>query len=262
MLLSSKKEAYFFTKEGCNITKLKLKPYLFFTGIYLSIILGITYGCSFFVSFNLLEIFMPKNSFISAITWLITMFTLRAYLNGMEGNIMGFIYFPLLVLSILILFILSFSDILSSHNFISFNFPVLKLNFWLRLLLHCFMPFYILIYLNSNKDIKKQDVAIPILSILILQILFFAVNWILVSLFGNTLNISQFFGEEQTVIYYLPIISGFLYFFLFFISKRIPVKKRKSNKLETFSYYSMLLVFGGILLEIINYINLIIPFFE
>ncbi|WBX73492.1 hypothetical protein PG913_11740 [Tenacibaculum pacificus] len=262
IILSSKKEAYFFTKEETNVTKLKVKPYLLFSVGYLTIILGITYLCNFFVDFNFWEIFVPKNIFISVITWFVTGFTLRAYLKGMEGNIMGFIFFPMLALSIITLFTLSFSDLLSSHKFLSFSFPVLEINFWIRLLLHSFMPFYVLIYINSNNETEKQDFPTSILSILILQILFFAVNWIFVYIFGSSINLSQFLGEGQTIIYYLPILGGFVSCVLFFISKVIPVKKRKNNYLETISLYSVFITFGLIILEVINYINLIIPFFE
>ncbi|MCG8183018.1 hypothetical protein [Tenacibaculum piscium] len=262
ILLSSKKEAYFFTKEETNVTKLKVKPYLLFSVGYLTIILSITYLCNFFVDFNFWKVFVPKNIFISVITWFVTGFTLRTYLKGMEGNIMGFIFFPMLALSIITLFILSFSDILSSHKFLSFSFPVLEINFWIRLLLHSFMPFYILIYINSNNETEKQDFPTSVLSILILQILFFAVNWIFVYIFGSSINLSQFLGEGQTIIYYLPILGGFVSYILFFISKVIPVKKRKNNYLETISLYSVFITFGLIILEVINYINLMIPFFQ
>ncbi|MBE7684475.1 hypothetical protein F7647_00100 [Tenacibaculum piscium] len=280
ILLSSKKKAYFFTKEETNVTKLKVKPYLLFSVGYLTIILSITYLCNFFVDFNFWEVFVPKNIFISIITWFVTAFTLRAYLKGMEGNIMGFIFFPMLALSIITLFILSFFDILSSYQFLTIHFPVLEINFWIRLLLHCFMPFYVLIYLNSNQEIQDQNKELPnkfpgaILSILILQFLFFGLNWLFIYLFGSSINLSQFLGEGQTIVYYLPMISGFLYVVLFFISKmksskttsqvssEIPSENKKQNILETLFYYSMLLIFGSIILEIINYINLMIPFFE
>ncbi|WP_233898084.1 hypothetical protein [Tenacibaculum piscium] len=262
ILLSSKKEAYFFTKEETNVTKLKVKPYLLFSVGYLTIILSITYLCNFFVDFNFWEVFVPKNIFISIITWFVTAFTLRAYLKGMEGNIMGFIFFPMLALSIITLFILSFFDILSSYQFLTIHFPVLEINFWIRLLLHSFMPFYVLIYINSNNETEKQDFPTSILSILILQILFFAVNWIFVYIFGSSINLSQFLGEGQTIIYYLPILGGFVSYILFFISKVIPVKKRKNNYLETISLYSVFITFGLIILEVINYINLMIPFFQ
>ncbi len=259
---SFRKESSFFTKEGTNVIKLKLVPYLFFSLIYLIIVLGLAYLCSIYVDFNIWKIFVPKNLLISAITWMITVFTLRTYLKGMEGNIMGFIFFPLLALSTLTLFVFSFSDILSYHKFLSLNLPVLKLNFWLRLLLHSFMPFYILIYLNSNKDTKEKDWIAPILSILILQMFFFGINWILIYLSGNSLSLSLFFGEGQTILYYLPMLGGFLCYLLFFISKMILSKKGKQNKLEIISYYIVFLTFGFIILEIINYLNLIIPFFN
>jgi len=260
---SSKKETYFFTREETNVTKLKLTPYLLFSSIYLTIILSLTYFCSIYIDFNAWEAFTPKYLLISSITWVVTVLTLRTYLKGMEGNIMGFIFFPLLALSMLTLFVLSFSDILSYHKLLTLNFPVLKINFWLRLIMHSFCPFYIIIFLNSSKgkNSENNDSIIPLLSSLILQVLFFSINWIVVYLFGNSLTFSQFFGEGQTIIYYLPMIGGFFLFILFFISKVISSKKRKQYKLETITYYATFINFGFIIIEIINYLNLIISFF-
>ncbi|MCD8414039.1 hypothetical protein G1J88_02430 [Tenacibaculum dicentrarchi] len=276
ILFSFRYESYFFTKEETNVSKLKLAPYIFFTGIYLSIILSITYLFSLFIDFNIWKFFAPKHLFISVITWLITTSTLRTYLKGMEGNIMGFIFFPMLGISMFTLFVFSFFDILSSYQFLTIHFPVLEINFWIRLLLHFFMPFYVLIYLNSNQEIQDENKELPnkfpaaILSILILQFFFFGLNWLFIYLFGSSINLSQFLGEGQTIVYYLPMISGFLYVVLFFTSKMKSSKtasetaseNKKQNILETLSYYSMLLIFGSIILEMINYLILIRPFFN
>jgi hypothetical protein len=256
---SFKKDSYFFTKEGTNITRLKLAPYLLFYSIYLTAILGVAYLCSFYIDFNFWEAFLPKNLYISSITWLITAFTLRTYLKGMEGNIMGFIFFPLLILSILTLTVFSFFDILSYPKLLTSNLPILKINLWLRLLIHSFCPFYIIVFLNSKEHEKreKDDFITPLLSSLILQLMFFSINWVITYLFGNPLTFSLFFGEEQTIVYYIPMIGGFLLFILFFLSKIIPTEKSKRYKLEAISYYVTFINFGLIILELINYLNLI-----
>ncbi|CAM1359170.1 conserved membrane protein of unknown function [Tenacibaculum soleae] len=256
---SFKKDSYFFTKEGTNVMKLKLVPYLLFYSIYLTAILCVTYLFSFYNDFNFWEVFIPKNLYISSITWLITAITLRAYLKGMEGNIMGFIFSPLLILSIVTLTAFSFFDILSYPKLLTSNLPILKINFWLRLLIHSFCPFYIIVFLNSKEHEKreKDDFITPLLSSLILQFMFFSINWVITYLFGTPLTFSLFFGEGQTIVYYIPMIGGFFLFVLFFLSKIIPTEKSKRYKLETISYYVTFINFGLIILELINYLNLI-----
>ncbi|MCT4698515.1 hypothetical protein [Tenacibaculum haliotis] len=255
---SFKKNSYFFTKEATNVTKLKLVPYLYFYSIYLIVILSLTYLCSLYIDFNIWGVFVPKNLLISAVTWLITGFTLRVYLKGMEGNIMGFIFFPLLALSILTLTVFSFFDVLSYQKLLTLQLPELKINFWIRLLIHSFCPFYIILFLtNNNVEKENPDWIAPLISSLILQVLFFSINWVIIYLFGNSLTFSQFFGEGETIIYYIPMIGGFFLFILFFISKKISTKKNEQYKLETISYYVTFINFGLIILEAINYLNLI-----
>ncbi|WBX71465.1 hypothetical protein [Tenacibaculum retecalamus] len=255
---SFKKNSYFFTKEATNVTKLKLVPYLCFYSIYLIVILSLTYLCSLYIDFNIWDVFVPKNLLISAVTWLITGFTLRVYLKGMEGNIMGFIFFPLLALSILTLTVFSFFDVLSYQKLLTLQLSELKINFWIRLLIHSFCPFYIILFLtNNNVEKENPDWIAPLISSLILQVLFFSINWVIIYLFGNSLTFSQFFGEGETIIYYIPMIGGFLLFILFFISKIISTKKNEQYKLETISYYVTFINFGLIILEAINYLNLI-----
>ena len=171
---------------------------------------------------------------------------------------MGFIFFPLLALSILTLTVFSFFDVLSYQKLLTLQLPELKINFWIRLLIHSFCPFYIILFLtNNNVEKENSDWIAPLISSLILQVLFFSINWVIIYLFGNSLTFSQFFGEGETIIYYIPMIGGFLLFILFFISKKISTKKNEQYKLETISYYVTFINFGLIILEAINYLNLI-----
>ncbi|CAM1351171.1 hypothetical protein [Tenacibaculum insulae] len=256
------KETSFYIKTTTNVTKLKLVPYLCFSFTYLAMLLLLIYLCNFYIDFNLWEMFIPKNIVISIITWGITIITLRTYLKGMEGNIMGFIFFPLLALSMLTLFICSFLDILSYHHLLIAKLPILKIDFWIRLILHLFFPFYLLIFLNTTKNTSENNHWIAtIFSSLILQLIFFGGNWIAVYLFGGSLTFSLFFGEQQTILYYLPIIGSILYLIVYFVTKIISVKKREHYKLKTITYYVVFINCGLIFLEIINYLNLIIPFF-
>lgn len=251
------KESWFYTKQKTNIVKLKPLSFLLFYTIYFTIIAITNYLCNQYIDFNIWNFFTPTNLTVSVITWLITFVTLGNYFKGMEGNIMGFIFFPLLALSILALLLFGFKDVLSLWKLLTHNLPVLEINFWLRLILHSFFPFYILLFLsptNKNKEDNKDWIA-PIFSSLILQFFMFGFNWLIVYLFGNSLTLSIFFGEKQTIIYYLPMAGGFLFYLLKL------TKRNSKNELKTYTYYLTFLSTGFIIIEALNYLNFIIPFF-
>ncbi|MCX2681959.1 hypothetical protein OOZ15_18555 [Galbibacter sp. EGI 63066] len=105
----------FFVPTGMNTTKLKKLPYFIYIIIYTAVVLGITYAIGFFTvdDFNIWMVYQPKYYWLSFVAWGITAFTIREYFRGMEGNIMGFIFFPMLFFSSLALFVVNIADLFS-----------------------------------------------------------------------------------------------------------------------------------------------------
>ncbi len=69
---------------------------------------------------------------------------------------MGFIFFPLLMISTLSLVAVNFMSVFSFDWYVSL--PVLELNFWLKFALHAFLPFYLLVTLNQSDDENEKGV--------------------------------------------------------------------------------------------------------
>ncbi|NJO90199.1 MAG: hypothetical protein HC831_15590 [Chloroflexia bacterium] len=138
--------------------------------------------------------------------------------------------------------------------------PELRINFWLRLLLHAFLPFYVLIFIHSpdkSGKVKKTGAELIIASLL-LQFIFFVINWLIVKLLGNTLTFSMYFGEGQSIVYYLPMFAGLFYYLLFMFSKYVL----PTNKLvEHIHYYTMVFIALLMIPEFFFYIQLIRQFF-
>jgi len=247
-------QALYFESKGTNTQRLKAVPFIIYCLAFVFAVLLITWAVGLLLpgELNLWEIYQPKYYWISIPGWLVTLFTLKVYLKGMEGNIMGFIFFPLLAVSSLALIAVNVSDIF--HWFAGINAPVFSLNIWIRLLLHVFLPFYIMIFINEyKKENKGRSLAEPLIASLILQFMFFGINWVLVKLFGSELTFSQFFGQGQSIIYYLPMFGGILYYIVYMLSKLIT----KSKPVERIRYFAMVFTTLLVLLQLINYIQLI-----
>jgi len=250
-------QSLFFESKGTNTQKLKVVPYIIYCLAFAFTVLLITYVVGLLLpgGLNLWEIYQPKYYWLSIPGWLVTGFTLNAYFKGMEGNIMGFIFFPLLSISSLALLIANVSDIFLF--FANIEAPVLTLNFWIHFPLHAFLPFYVLIFINEHNKSKnrKKSWVEPIIGSLILQLIFFSINWLIVKLWGNTLTFSQFFGQRQTILYYLPMFGGLLYYILYLLSRHAILPKKRL--IESVNYFVMIFTVLLMLLQFFNYIQLI-----
>ena len=258
---ATSKQSLYFENKGTNTQKLKVVPYLVYCLVFALAVLLITYlvGLLLPEGLNIWEIYQPKYYWLSIPGWLVTSLTLSAYFKGMEGNIMGFIFFPLLSISSLALLIANVSDIFMFS--VNIEAPAIALNFWIRLLLHAFLPFYILVFINvPDKNGKKEkDWLGPIFGSLIFQLIFFGINWLIVKLWGNGLTFSQFFGQGQSIIYYLPMFGGMLYYISYLLSKYTTLSKNRV--VERVSYFVMIFATLLMLLQLFNYIQLIREWF-
>lgn len=299
----------FFTRIETNVYRLNFIPYLLYCAGYLVVLFSgaLIYSWINHTDIALLQFFQPSNYTISIIGWCVTGATLMVYAKGMEGNIMGFIFFPLLILSTAALGIsqlfalvqpsrmtvllaiwgivawMVFSRCMKMENkivgfvfffffialsiaaatvdkatYAALDFPLLPNYFSLTFLLHAFTPFYLLLLLHDKEGeaLKEDKPGVNLLASLFMQGLFFGINWIIIGLFGQEpLTFRAFFGEGQTVFYYLPMLAGGLYWLLFWLDK--SWKKQPSVVLQAFLYVAV----GSILIEGFCYVQLMASYF-
>ncbi len=248
----------YFTPSGTNISKLKPIPYFIYLIIYLSIVLGLAHLWNLYSNngISIWEMFIPKYYWVSISAWVVTGYTLFTYLKGMEGNIMGFIFFPLLLLASSALIGANFRSLFLSPW--DLNLPILNYNFWILFIMHAFSPIYILAILkkDDSEEPYKNNWVSSIATSIIFQLMLYGVNWLVIKLFGGTLTFRLFFGEKQNVVYYLPMAIGFLYFIFLFISKNVSPKNKPI--LSPFTKGVTLLIFVFSVLQIVNYVRLIV----
>ncbi|MDW7692821.1 hypothetical protein R9C00_11190 [Flammeovirgaceae bacterium SG7u.111] len=250
----------YFTPSGGNTHKLNLIPYLIFTGLYVGVVLGLTYlWCTIFsIEVYVWQVFKPKYFLVSLGVWIAVGFSISTHLKGMEGNILGFIFFPILLLCAIVLVGVNVMDVVP--HFLSIESPKLPLNLWLRVLLHVFLPIYMVTIINSDAQ-KKEDDGLGWLSTtltsLIMQLMLFGVHWLVIYAFGTSISFSQFFGEGQTVLYYSPMLGGFL-FYITYLFSQVEALEKVSRRIQP------MLIFVGVIsviLQIINYFTFIKDFF-
>lgn len=258
LILSFSKEQKFYTSISTNTNRLHLMPYLVYSVLIAGSIALITYIASLVLpsDFTVWEVFRPRYLWLSAIGWGITIWTLLTYLKGMEGNIMGFIFFPMLALSCFALMVVNIAPLFSFS--INLELPAFSFNFWIGFALHMFSPMYILLYINSEQGLEKEnpEPLSPLISSLALQLFLYTAHWLVLVIFGIQLDFQTFFGAEQSWLYFLPMATGFVYFSLYYLSQYKVLKK---DWLEgTVFYISAVVAFLGCLLQIFNYIKLMI----
>ncbi|MFK7796292.1 MAG: hypothetical protein AB8E82_02485 [Aureispira sp.] len=302
----------FFTKTGTNVYRLNGSPYLIYCIIYIAVLfLGAAIvDWATPLDIDLLTVFLPNSYFFSIPVWCVTALTLIVYFNGMEGNIMGFIFFPLLMIScaalvvsnlsllfqalnlggwfwvwlmmalvwlnycikierkgIAVFFTLCFATlsivvlktnpIAQLEGFI-FQIPLLVKDAKIAFLLHAFAPLYLLLLFQEKEGENAEDrgLLVVFLASLILQILFFGVNWVVFQLFGdNALTFDLFFGGAQPLWYYSPMVIGFLYWIIMGIDQSI--KKQPPALIQFF----LALVGCAVVLECYFYIELVVAYF-
>ncbi|PIB37188.1 hypothetical protein BFP72_18130 [Reichenbachiella sp. 5M10] len=253
----------YFIPDGTNTSKLKVKPYAVYMILYTVSVLGISYGAGHALStdFDLWHAYQPKYWWLSIIGWCVTIATLKTYFSGMEGNIMGFIFFPMITVTSLALIAINVSDLFSFSIDISAP-HVSSRYFWLGFVGHAFMPLQLLLF---AKETQKQEAdgeqptqeqhAIPIFAALIFQMLLFGLHWITAKFFGEGLTFAQFFGEGQSLLYFVPMLGGGLYFLM---STLVAKENRSGSKL--WSIVTLLTLAFGVL-QLFNYIHMLKEWF-
>lgn len=263
ILFAANKGETYFIPTNTNVNKLKPLPYIIFCAIYVTVILTGMYLLSLYSSetFNVWEVFVPKFYWVSVPIWIITGLTLFTYFKGMEGNIMGFIFFPLLALASLVMIGINVLDLLFFNWDLNIHTPIFELNIWLRLALHAFLPAYVLLAINTREITNSDgnDWILTIVSNIVLQIILFGTHWGIFKLFDRSLSFSHFFGESQTIFYYLPMFFGFLYFTFFYLSQNKTLQE--SIVFEKLVYTLALVTKLMIILQIVNYLSFIKSYF-
>ncbi|MBL6446007.1 hypothetical protein JMN32_06785 [Fulvivirga sp. 29W222] len=246
----------FFTKVGVNTVRLNRRAYFVYLMVFAVLVLAITYGIGYFTSadFDVCEVYQPKYYWLSFIGWGVTVFTLYGYFHGMEGNIMGFIYFPLLFISSFGLFVVNIADIFSFATHINTP-PVSAKYFWLGFAGHVFMPFQALLFTNLIKEgDEKKEWSVPIVAGLLYQMILFGLNWIIVKLFGNGVTFAEFFGEGQDLLYFIPMVGGFFYYLFYFVRTKNETGDR--TLVGWFVYALTLATILLVFLQAFNYIHM------
>lgn len=247
----------YFENAGTNVSRLKIAPYLLYNLSFVASVLLITYGVVFFMADDLVfwEVYQPRYYWLSITGWIVTLLTLKVYFKGMEGNIMGFIFFPMLLFASAALGIANIASLFSFS--INLDLPGLNLGFWTRFLVHAFLPFYIILFINheNNQGDKSTNIITPLTGSLIFQLIFFGLNWVIVKIFGTSLSFSYFFGDGQSLLYYIPMMGGALYYLMYFLSQFESLAKRKWK--ETLDMGTMIVASIMVLLQLFNYLKLI-----
>ena len=250
-------ESKYFEQTETNTSRLKLIPFLVHHIIFTLFILGVTYLWSIYSydRFSVWDVFIPKYYWVSGLGWLVTIFFIKTYLEGMEGNIMGFIFFPMLLMPIILLFAVNIGGFLSIDNQARLMLigSEIDLNIWVRVLLHTFLPIYILLFLNKNNTEIGEDVHWGgfLISSLILQMMFFVFHWLIFLVTNQEFTFSQYFGENQNMVYYLPMVVGVVYFIFSMASKQ------KTITSGTIKYSKFMILSVMVFLELVNYLLMI-----
>ena len=252
LFLGFKKESIFFEPtKSTNVVRLKPLPFTIYILIYVSAVLINTYVWSLYSdpSFDVWQVFIPKYYGVSIVIWILTAYTIYVYFKGMEGNVMGFIFFPMLALSSLVLIGINAKDIFLMNWQFNTDFSALQINFWVRILAHVFLPTYILLFIKSDKE---EKIWLPVIIASVgIQLILFGMHWLVFRVFGISLNFSEFFGEQQTILYYTPMIFGGIYFLCYHISKH------KTLVTITAKLAGLLVI-----LQLVNYYQWIRMYFE
>ncbi|MES2824058.1 MAG: hypothetical protein V4732_10690 [Pseudomonadota bacterium] len=199
-----------------NVMKLVPRAYFVF-GAALAIIallLVAGYNIAAPQKILLIDILQPTNYWVSIISWIITACTLHIYIKGMEGNVMGFIFFPMLFISSLALIVINAPALVTGFNM---GGKPLPLNPWIAFFIHGCNPLLILLF-NANETSDANETAskkavgggAKYISILIFYAFIIPLHWLVFTFFGKTLDISDFFGVGQSLAYFLPFIGGAL----------------------------------------------------
>ena len=246
--------------ESTNVTRLVPWTYLVFCVILflLEIALVSIYNITAPKVVNFTDIFQPKYYWVSIISWLATAFTLRTYTKGMEGNVMGFIFFPMLLVSSIALLMVNTPALVREFNM---GGQPVTLNAWLAFFAHSCNPLLVLLFsLNStstnSKSPKPLSTGEKVIAIYIVYGFLVAVHWLLFLLSKNSFSMTSFFGAGQSFVYFLPFLGGLLIHIYFGLSLEEKLSEGLLKYIVSASLKIIIVL--SLLLQFINYIQYIL----
>ncbi|MET0356483.1 MAG: hypothetical protein ABW044_06865, partial [Cellvibrio sp.] len=138
--------------------------------------------------------------------------TLNTYIKGMEGNVMGFIFFPMLLISSIALLLINTPALVREFNM---GGQPLSLNSWLAFFAHACSPLLVLLFsLNAKNtgDASPKPIGLgeKIIAIYIFYGFLLTAHWLVFFLSKSTFNVADFFGAGQSFVYFLPFLGGLL----------------------------------------------------
>ena len=252
---SAVSENIYIKGEGTNIYHLNFTIYFLFSLISAVLIYSLVKLYNRFSKnqVHLKEIVQTKHFYLQLFAYAVTILTLKSYSDGMEGNIMGFIFFPMLI----------FGSVAISLPYLSFLFKRfhigkqnLDLNLRTRMLIHLFNPLLLSSLLPMQEpELKDSGIILEliavILTITITYVFFLSIHWALFKILKKPFAISEYFGENETLNYYLPFIyGGFV-----FIRNGFLLKQEWFAKFELLNIFHFPMMVFIILILFMNYIR-------
>lgn len=211
-------------KQTDNVSRLKLLNYgafciLVTVGLYF---FSLLYNRFTLVPCDFISLYHPRYVWINILTALMMVTTLKVYHQGMEANVFGFIFMPLLLLAAGVHIAINVSSLV--HHF-HFGVEVIDLNIWITIAIHLFNPFLILLVLQTPT--KEEDIVdlhwlgeafVTGFTVLMFYVFWTACHWLAFKLMGKSFDLHQFLGKGQTIDYYLPFIGGGVIFILYHLT--------------------------------------------
>lgn len=255
----SKNESLYFETTNTNVQKLKPVPYLKYLVVFVGTILCITFLFKYFLfkDLDFWSIYLPKYYWLSIIGWVVSALTLYVYFKGMEGNIMGFIFFPPLALLILSLTIVNLPDLYSF--FYRIELPVINISLLPRYMVHLFLPFLLLFVTQKSEIEEKEYKLLPLFTSLLLQLFLYGLHRVVFKIWNIDLTFSAYFGEGQNILYYLPMLGGALYIICYLLSRLSRFQHQ-----QIFIQIKQLILLLALLLsflQILNYVKWVSTYF-
>ena len=261
------------TYVSTNTQRLNPTRYLLICSSTFLAILVIHWGLGNFTSLevNVLDWFQPNFVIVNIGVWLMVYWTLHTYCTtGIEGNIMGFIFAPILFFCCFVymgLFAyfayttLTVNDAQQTVTSIlnTTSDPVNGARFSLThsALLHAFSPWWVFVgidYAGRGKDRSLYKYMFLPISIFIINIGVFSIHWIVFTIFGCDNSFRYYFAGDQRLIYFLPFIAGAIIYLLPYALAIVPYGQIIERSLKTIA---LAVLAPAILLQGINYFDFI-----
>lgn len=215
--------------EDSDVNVVRLAPQTYFIFCTALLIMAVLLVASYNViapqKIFLIDILQPKYYWISVGSWIITALTLKSYIRGIEDNIMGFVFFPMLFISSLALVLINLPSLISSFNM---NGKPLSLSAWAAFLIHGCNPLLVLLFHTNRENEKSSEKPLLMIrkytAILFFYAFIIAFHWLVFSFFGKSFEVTAFFGVGQSLVYFLPFLGGALlhFYFGFSLKEKLP----------------------------------------